>query len=102
MCNMTHLVVRDDSFMFVMWLIHVCAMTHPCMCHDSFGRGKQWTQAGDNVLKNEKEIGTRQKGKKIEKHLQCVAELFVAVFCSMCSCDTVCCSLLQFVAACRM
>jgi len=36
MCAMTHLCVCHDSFMCVPWLIHMCAMTHLCVCHDSF------------------------------------------------------------------
>ena len=31
-----HHISRHDSFIYVPWLIHTCAMTHSYMCHDSF------------------------------------------------------------------
>ena len=33
---MTHSHMCHDSFTYVPWLIHICAMTHSHMCHDSF------------------------------------------------------------------
>ena len=34
-CDMTHSCVWHDSFIRVIWLIHVCDMTHSCVWHDS-------------------------------------------------------------------
>jgi len=34
-CEMTHLYVCHDSFIYAPWLIHVCAMTHSYVCHDT-------------------------------------------------------------------
>ena len=35
MCDVTHLYVRQDSFICATWLIHMCDMTHSYVRHDS-------------------------------------------------------------------
>jgi len=48
-CRACRARVCHDSYMCVPCLIHVCAMTHTCLCHDSYRRDSQQCKTGNTL-----------------------------------------------------
>jgi len=92
MCNMTHVYVWHDPFIFVTWLMYMCDVTHSYVWHDSI------RHSGCNGVCRGIRV-SRFHSRFLEWVRVCVA-LSCSVLHDAAVCCSVCCSVLQGVALC--
>jgi len=86
MCDMTHSYMGHDSFICMTWLSHMCNMTHSCVWHDSFIRATRHFHKCDQLWRDVLPWAGNDE-EAHETRMVCCSQC-VAVCCSACGLAT--------------